>query len=109
MFSRVESAAGRYDANGLRDFATERLEQIGLAKSKAGTVAEILLEGDLLGHTTHGLQLLPHYLAALEKKTMAARGRARDRLGSRRGDRLGWALSAGPLARRARHRCAHRA
>jgi L-lactate dehydrogenase len=42
--------------------------------AKADAVAEILVEGDLLGHTTHGLQLLPLYLAEIEKGQMALSG-----------------------------------
>ena len=34
---------------------------------KASVVADILLEADLMGHTTHGLHLLAPYLADIEK------------------------------------------
>ena len=37
-------------------------------------IEEILLEGDLMGHTTHGLQLLPLYLDAIERNVIAAIG-----------------------------------
>jgi L-lactate dehydrogenase len=46
----------------------------GLEPDKARTVAEILVEGDLLGHTTHGLQLLAPYLTELENGTMTKEG-----------------------------------
>jgi L-lactate dehydrogenase len=39
-------------------------------------VAEILVEGDLLGHTTHGLALLPAYLHELDKGSMTKSGMA---------------------------------
>ena len=41
---------------------------------KAAAVAEILVEGDLLGHTTHGLQLLAPYLSDLAKGAMRGTG-----------------------------------
>jgi L-lactate dehydrogenase len=37
-------------------------------------VAEVLVEGDLLGHDTHGLALLAPYLAEIERGAMATRG-----------------------------------
>jgi L-lactate dehydrogenase len=46
----------------------------GLDLDKAITVAGILVEGDLLGHTTHGLQLLGPYLTELENGGMARTG-----------------------------------
>ncbi len=64
----------RYPAPALIDFACELLVAAGLDHDKAETVAEILTEGDLLGHTTHGLNLLPLYLADLEKGSMAKAG-----------------------------------
>jgi L-lactate dehydrogenase len=56
------------------DFATALLERAGLPPDLASTVAEILLEADLMGHTTHGLHLLAPYLAALEAGTMTKQG-----------------------------------
>jgi L-lactate dehydrogenase len=43
----------------------------------ARDVAAVLVEGDLLGHTTHGLALLPGYLGELEKGSMAKSGEAK--------------------------------
>ena len=40
----------------------------------ARDVADVLVTGDLLGHTTHGLALLAPYLAEIEKGTMAKSG-----------------------------------
>jgi L-lactate dehydrogenase len=45
-----------------------------LAEDKAADVAGILVEGDLLGHTTHGLALLPAYLAEIEHGGMRRSG-----------------------------------
>lgn len=67
----------RYDANGLIEFAVGLLSRAGLESEKAGAVAEILVEGDLLGHTTHGLALLPGYLGDLERGAMAKTGTPR--------------------------------
>ena len=67
----------RYAAETLIEFAIALLERVGLERDKAIAVAEILVEGDLLGHTTHGLALLPLYLAELERGAMAGRGEPR--------------------------------
>ena len=61
-------------AEDLIAFATKLLLAAGLEHEKARVVAGILVEGDLLGHTTHGLALLPGYLADLEKGGMARDG-----------------------------------
>jgi len=65
----------RYRCEDLRDFAFSLLCKLGLHPGPAGKVADVLLEGDLLGHTTHGLQLLAPYLNELEHGTMLAEGR----------------------------------
>lgn len=64
----------RPSATALRDFAAALLTRVGLDLAKADAVAEILVEGDLLGHTTHGLALLPQYLAEAEKGSMSRSG-----------------------------------
>lgn len=46
----------------------------GLPQDRARTQAEILIEADLMGHTTHGLSLLPNYLKELESGTSNASG-----------------------------------
>lgn len=67
----------RYPAPALIAFASALLTRAGLEADKAGTVAEILVEGDLLGHTTHGLQLLAAYLGEVEKGNMTSSGEPR--------------------------------
>lgn len=67
----------RYSATDLTEFARALLGKAGLELDKARAVAEILVEGDLLGHTTHGLQLLGPYLNELEKGTMTKSGSPR--------------------------------
>lgn len=66
--------AARYAADDLVRFATELLARAGLDADKAGTTAELLVEADLITHTTHGLQLLASYLGALEDGSMARDG-----------------------------------
>lgn len=64
----------RYPASTLVEFAAALLARAGLDDGKARTVAEILVEGDLLGHNTHGLALLAPYLGEIEKGGMAKTG-----------------------------------
>ena len=64
----------RFAADALTDFAQTVLCKVGLAEAAALDVAEVLVEADLLGHDTHGLHLLPAYVAALESGGMTATG-----------------------------------
>ena len=64
----------RYAAQDLHNFALALLERAGLDAPLARDVAEILVEGDLLGHDTHGLALLAGYLGELDKGSMTKRG-----------------------------------
>jgi L-lactate dehydrogenase len=64
----------RYDAQALRGLAKTLLIHAGLDAPKAADVADVLVEGDLLGQTTHGLNLLGPYLDALAEGEMAATG-----------------------------------
>ncbi|HXX85619.1 MAG TPA: Ldh family oxidoreductase [Casimicrobiaceae bacterium] len=66
--------ATRYDAATLRGFAQRLLERAGVRVDIARDVAGVLLDGDLLGHTTHGLALLDLYLGELEHDRMAKSG-----------------------------------
>jgi L-lactate dehydrogenase len=72
--SRPVAAAHRYAAAALRAFAAALLERVGLEPQKALVVADVLLEGDLLGHTTHGLDLLAKYLGELDRGALARDG-----------------------------------
>ena len=67
----------RYSAAALTDFATDLLDKAGMENDKSKVVAEILVEGDLLGHNTHGLQLLGPYLEDIEKGELAISGQPR--------------------------------
>jgi L-lactate dehydrogenase len=67
----------RFAVSDLTSFATSLLVKTGLEADKASVVAEILVEGDLFGHTTHGLHLLAPYLGELEKGAMGKTGEPR--------------------------------
>lgn len=64
----------RYHASDLLTFAGSLLTAAGLPDDRARVVAEILLESDLLGHTTHGLDMLGRYLSELGDGRMARTG-----------------------------------
>jgi L-lactate dehydrogenase len=64
----------RYDAALLTGFAQALLTRSGLARERADAVAEVLIEGDLLGHDTHGLALLAPYLNEIERGAMTTAG-----------------------------------
>lgn len=55
----------RFAVKELLHFGHSLLVSAKLPEDRARDVAEVLLEADLLGHTTHGLALLPIYLNAL--------------------------------------------
>ncbi|HZY18135.1 MAG TPA: Ldh family oxidoreductase [Ramlibacter sp.] len=58
----------------LEAFALQLLLAAGMPDERAQAVATVLVEGDLTGHTTHGLQLLAPYLAEIEKGAMRVEG-----------------------------------
>jgi len=64
----------RYDAEILTAFAASLLEKLDLPSERAAVVADILVEGDLIGHSTHGLQLLAPYLKELDQGGMTRQG-----------------------------------
>jgi LDH2 family malate/lactate/ureidoglycolate dehydrogenase len=70
----LRQSDGRYSADELITFSKELLQYAGLTNDRASIVAEALLEGDLMGHTTHGLELLPRYLEELESGAMTKEG-----------------------------------
>jgi L-lactate dehydrogenase len=59
----------------LRAFAVTALEKAGMPEEAALATARGLVEADLYGHTTHGLQLLGEYIEEIENGTMAIDGR----------------------------------
>ena len=64
----------KFDATALLIFGKSLLIAAGLSEDRARDVAEVLLEGDLLGHTTHGFHLLPLYLKSLAEGGMEKQG-----------------------------------
>jgi len=64
----------RFAADALVAFATALVERSGVRADIAHDVADVLVASDLLGHTTHGLALLPLYLSELERGAMAKAG-----------------------------------
>jgi LDH2 family malate/lactate/ureidoglycolate dehydrogenase len=67
----------RYNAETLIEFATSLLDKAGMENEKSKVVSEILVEGDLLGHNTHGLQLLGPYLEDIGKGNLSTSGQPR--------------------------------
>jgi L-lactate dehydrogenase len=68
------AAQPRFTAKALLEFAAALLTRAGLPSDRAATVAEILVEADLMGHTTHGLQLLASYLQDVDTGKMTKSG-----------------------------------
>ena len=64
----------RFAAAALTVHATALLGAAGVDADKATTVAEILVEGDLMGHDTHGLALLAPYINEVVNGTMKKSG-----------------------------------
>ena len=76
MSLRQDPAANlRFDSTALRGLAAALFEAGGMEEEKAATVADILVEGDLMGHDTHGLALLAPYLDGLASGDMKGDGR----------------------------------
>jgi len=70
----ASTSSSIFDATDLISFASALFEAAGLSGDRAKTVGALLVEADLLGHTTHGLQLAGAYLDAAVKGTMAVTG-----------------------------------
>lgn len=66
--------AQRFSSADLIQFTTDMLAGVGLPTERAQTVAQILVEADELGHSTHGLALLPWYLDAASSGAMTLQG-----------------------------------
>lgn len=64
----------RHNPAELIEIAANIFAKAGLDEPKARTVAEILVEADLTGHTTHGLALAPWYLESIDQGVMAKSG-----------------------------------
>lgn len=64
----------KYLKSDLQALSEKLLKACGLSPDRAQTVATTLIESDLMGHTTHGLALLPVYLKELESGGMSREG-----------------------------------
>jgi LDH2 family malate/lactate/ureidoglycolate dehydrogenase len=65
----------KHTPHALRAFAIAALTKAGMPEEAALATARGLVEADLYGHTTHGLQLLADYVEEIENGTMAIDGR----------------------------------
>lgn len=66
--------ADKYQAQDLIDFCEALFASAGMDADKAALVAPVMVEADLIGHTTHGLQLCGPYLGGIESGSMVASG-----------------------------------
>lgn len=64
----------KYNYRDLIRFSQKLLVHSGLPEDRAKLVSEMLVEADLMGHTTHGLQLLTPYASELVKGDMTTDG-----------------------------------
>jgi len=64
----------KYKAESLIRFATQVFEANGMQPNMATDVAQVLVEGDLFGHDTHGLALLAPYINVLKNGQMRGAG-----------------------------------
>lgn len=62
------------DRAPLLGFASDLLTAAGMEPDKAAITAEVLVEGDMIGHDTHGLQLMHWYLESLADGTLSGTG-----------------------------------
>jgi LDH2 family malate/lactate/ureidoglycolate dehydrogenase len=70
----ADTSGARHAASDLVAFCEAMYRARGMQREIAATSARILVEADLLGHSTHGMALLPGYIKALGDKTMLATG-----------------------------------
>jgi LDH2 family malate/lactate/ureidoglycolate dehydrogenase len=68
------AVASAYRPADLVDFTAALFAAAGCDGDKPETIAALLVEADLLGHTTHGLQLAAPYLGALDSGGMRKTG-----------------------------------
>jgi LDH2 family malate/lactate/ureidoglycolate dehydrogenase len=66
--------SARYAAPDLIEFASRLFRAAGLSAERAGVLAEVFLEADLLGFTTHGMNRVPHNLRWLVDGESRAQG-----------------------------------
>jgi LDH2 family malate/lactate/ureidoglycolate dehydrogenase len=81
--------ASRYDVAGLKAFTDALFQAAGLAPELAKPVATYLVEGDMMGHDTHGLALAPWYLGHVAEGSVPRSGEPE--VISDRGPAVAWA------------------
>jgi LDH2 family malate/lactate/ureidoglycolate dehydrogenase len=74
MTTPLDAGSSRFDAEALTEFAQRLLIAASMPADRARDVASVLVESDLLGHDTHGLELLPTYIADIEAGRMTVNG-----------------------------------
>ena len=67
------SEARRYDTATLTRFVEQLFEGAGADAEVARVVTRVLLEGELLGHRTHGLNLVSRYVGGVQRGEVKAR------------------------------------
>jgi LDH2 family malate/lactate/ureidoglycolate dehydrogenase len=65
----------RIPADDLIAFVLALLTKAGMEQDLAEVTAEVLVEGDMIGHDTHGVGLLPWYVAEISAGHLATSGR----------------------------------
>ena len=68
------SAQNRYARDDLKALALALLGRGGMAADKAAVVAELLVQTDEIGVTTHGMSMIPYYLPDLQSGRMRTEG-----------------------------------
>ena len=58
----------------LKKFCTSIFKKLGMDDEKAKDTSEILVEADMMGHSTHGVRLLPLYIKDIESGNMNVTG-----------------------------------
>jgi len=64
-----------YTYSQLLKFCTLVFVKLGMDEDKASDTSEILIEADMMGHSTHGVRLLPLYIKDVENGNMAIKGK----------------------------------
>ncbi|MCK8786229.1 Ldh family oxidoreductase [Roseomonas sp. NAR14] len=72
--SAASEPAARHDRDALVRFAAALFAAAGMEAGKAATVADILVEADMMGHDTHGLGLAARYLDEIAAGHLATTG-----------------------------------
>ena len=63
-----------YTQTQLISFCSSVFIKLGMDDDKAKDTSEILIEADMMGHSTHGIRLLPLYIKDIEAGNMTVKG-----------------------------------